>query len=193
MVYSACGTITTFGTTLGKTMQIGGSTPVITQQPVATATCPAGPAEVSIAASGSSLVYRWDVRNLAAVGGWSTITDGPVLIGDAQVAVASGATTATLSLTDFHSGWRSSSTNSGRAVRCVIANSCPNSTTVTSSTALISLCQGDLNCDGGVDGSDIVTFFGLWENGDAGADINDDGGIDGADVAAYFPIWEAGC
>jgi hypothetical protein len=109
------------------------------------------------------------------------------------VAVASGATTATLSLTDFHSGWRSSAINSGRAVRCVVANSCPNSTTVTSSTALISLCQGDLNCDGGVDGSDIVTFFGLWENGDTGADINDDGGIDGADVAAYFPIWEAGC
>jgi hypothetical protein len=193
IVYSACGVLSSSGTTMSQVLSVGGGAPAITQQPVATSTCPAGPAEISVAATGTTLSYRWDVRNVAATGGWQAITDGPVMIGDVQIATAANSATSTLSLTDFSGAWRTSTLVPGRAVRCTITSSCAGGASVTSTTALISLCQGDLNCDGGVDGGDIVTFFSFWENGDPAADINGDGGIDGADVATYFPIWEAGC
>ena len=30
---------------------------------------------------------------------------------------------------------------------------------------LLEYCPADFNCDGGVDGDDILTFFTAWENG----------------------------
>lgn len=54
-------------------------------------------------------------------------------------------------------------------------------------------CLADFNEDGGVDGTDIESFFITWAAGDTRADVNDDGGIDGADVAAFFIRWQAGC
>lgn len=57
----------------------------------------------------------------------------------------------------------------------------------------IPACAGDFNEDGGVDGSDVDTFFAAWESGESHADINEDGGIDGGDVEAFFARWEAGC
>ena len=54
-------------------------------------------------------------------------------------------------------------------------------------------CVGDFNQDGGVDGSDIDTFFVAWENGGSIADVNQDGGIDGSDVNDFFIRWESGC
>ncbi|MCX5690097.1 MAG: hypothetical protein NTV94_10015, partial [Planctomycetota bacterium] len=47
-------------------------------------------------------------------------------------------------------------------------------------------CIGDFNQDGGVDGSDIESFFLQWEAGDSGADVNQDGGIDGGDIETFF-------
>ncbi|MBS0198456.1 MAG: hypothetical protein JSR77_17025 [Planctomycetes bacterium] len=57
----------------------------------------------------------------------------------------------------------------------------------------VRICAGDYNCDGGVDGTDVQSFFADWERGLESADINADGGIDGADVSAFFEHWEAGC
>ena len=54
-------------------------------------------------------------------------------------------------------------------------------------------CIGDFNRDGGVDGSDVVSFFEAWEAGEVGADVNFSGGVDGSDVEAFFVRWEAGC
>ncbi len=52
--------------------------------------------------------------------------------------------------------------------------------------------SGDFNLDGGIDGSDVDTFFSAWEEGSPEADFNLDGGIDGSDVSAFFSAWEAG-
>ena len=57
----------------------------------------------------------------------------------------------------------------------------------------VAFCQGDFNCDGGVDGLDVDAFFTQWENGSQTADLNADGGVDGGDVSAFFERWEAGC
>lgn len=54
-------------------------------------------------------------------------------------------------------------------------------------------CPADSNCDGGVDGDDVIEFFGWWDQGDARADQNHDGGVDGDDVIEFFHRWDAGC
>ena len=71
---------------------------------------------------------------------------------------------------------------------CTASNACGS---VMSLPVTLTVCIGDYNCDGGVDGSDIATFFGDWEAGVA--DVNDDGGVDGADVEYFFIRWEGGC
>jgi Immunoglobulin domain len=73
---------------------------------------------------------------------------------------------------------------------CVISNFCGSATTA---AAMFTICFGDFNCDGGVDGGDITAFFAAWEDGDPSADINADGGVDGADVVDFFAHWEGGC
>jgi hypothetical protein len=73
---------------------------------------------------------------------------------------------------------------------CVVTNHCGS---VISDPVTLSICIGDFNCDGGVDGSDIGSFFTSWESGEAAADVNGDGGVDGADVSTFFEHWEGGC
>lgn len=54
------------------------------------------------------------------------------------------------------------------------------------------LCYADFNNDGGVDGSDVESFFAVWSNGAMAADVNNDGGVDGGDVETFFQLWAAG-
>lgn len=56
-----------------------------------------------------------------------------------------------------------------------------------------SACIGDFNRDGGVDGSDVSTFFDAWSSASERADVNLDGGVDGNDVEIFFVAWEQGC
>jgi aminopeptidase N len=53
-------------------------------------------------------------------------------------------------------------------------------------------CIADFNQDGGVDGSDVESFFIAWAQADGSADANADGGVDGADVESFFLAWSAG-
>ena len=53
-------------------------------------------------------------------------------------------------------------------------------------------CAADYNVDGGVDGSDIASFFPDWEASASCADVNLDGGVDGADIEAFFVVWQNG-
>ncbi|MBS0195283.1 MAG: immunoglobulin domain-containing protein [Planctomycetes bacterium] len=53
-------------------------------------------------------------------------------------------------------------------------------------------CAADYNQDGGVDGTDVNSFFADWESGLPCSDVNLDGGVDGADVDTFFVAWENG-
>jgi hypothetical protein len=53
-------------------------------------------------------------------------------------------------------------------------------------------CPADFNQDGGVDGSDVESFFLAWESGDPVADVNLDGGVDGSDIETFFVAWQNG-
>lgn len=61
-----------------------------------------------------------------------------------------------------------------------------------SGLVISSYCPADFNLDGGVDGSDVSSFFESWEAGDSLADVNRDGGVDGSDIDTFFTAWEAG-
>jgi hypothetical protein len=167
--------------------------PAITQQPVSVTACATEPVEVTVAATGiRPPSYRWQVRDLSVPSGWRPVDDGPVLIAGIGVATAAGTATPTLTLTDLTPAWRASTVVNARGVRCVVSGQCPGSPGVTSASALVYRCPADLNCDGGIDGSDIDVFYSLWEAGDQSADINFDGGVDGADVGDFFALWERG-
>ena len=189
MVYSPCGVITTQGSPLGVTLAING--PVITRHPESITACPSEPVEVSVLASGA-MSYQWQVRDLGVPAGWKPLEDGPVIIAGAVVAIAAGVASPTLSLSAITPAWRASAALDARAVRCLVFGACTGSASVLSTAALVTRCITDVNCDGGIDGADLVAFFTLWETGTPLADFNDDGGIDGADVGEFFRRWELG-
>jgi hypothetical protein len=52
----------------------------------------------------------------------------------------------------------------------------------------------DFNADGGVDGSDLESFYTVWMSGEPEGDVNLDGGTDGADVEYFITFWmQGGC
>ncbi|MFZ4574668.1 MAG: hypothetical protein ACOYN0_09740 [Phycisphaerales bacterium] len=53
-------------------------------------------------------------------------------------------------------------------------------------------CFADFNNDGGIDGDDVITFFGDWDSNGPCADVDGSGGTDGDDVIAFFSLWDSG-
>jgi hypothetical protein len=151
-------------------------TPVVTQQPAGSPTCPGGAASFTIQAAGGlcdgNFAYAW--RR-----GEAPLVDGPTGTGS-EIA---GATSPTLTI--------SSAGESDEGVYdCVVTNACGAGV---SEGAGLEICYGEFNCDGGVDGTDVSDFFAAWEDGLGIADVNQDGGVDGADVEFFFARWENGC
>ena len=90
----------------------------------------------------------------------------------------------------------------GGNFRCLITNA---SGSVTSNEATLTIldpsdpastscspCAAVYNSDGGVDGTDVDTFFIDWVQGATYADVNQDGGVDGSDVDTFFAAWASG-
>jgi hypothetical protein len=52
---------------------------------------------------------------------------------------------------------------------------------------------GDLNCDGAVDGADLLILLSAWgdcpDPGNCPADLNNDGAVDGADLLLLLSNW----
>jgi hypothetical protein len=53
-------------------------------------------------------------------------------------------------------------------------------------------CAADFNNDGGIDGDDVIGFFGEWDTGGGCADVDASGGVDGDDVILFFGLWDNG-
>ncbi|MCX5690935.1 MAG: immunoglobulin domain-containing protein, partial [Planctomycetota bacterium] len=141
-------------------------TPQISSSPQAQTTCAGQPLTLTLAATGTDpLQFQWYLDNVTI-----------------DAAANPTASTASLVL-DAYAGERGSYT-------CTVSNGCG---TATTQPAVVSICIGDFNCDGGVDGGDIESFFVIWETGDPAADVNRDGGVDGGDIERFFTRWEQGC
>jgi hypothetical protein len=151
------------------TAQLSGA-PLIATQIAGGVTC-AGELNARIVAAGAQS-FQWRRDGIALVNGLA-----------ANGALIQNATTNRLRITEF--GF----TDAG-SYDCVVTNACGS---VTSVAASFARCFADLNCDGGVDGDDVIGFFVVWDASGIAADVNDDGAVDGDDVITFFELWDAGC
>jgi len=179
------------GGTGGESGQPGTSvvrTPGFIQQPAPVSTCASGTATLSVTAVGvGSFTYQWQWQPAGLNTAWAALNDGINIDSQGRPAFdVSGATTTAV-------GVRSISGLGGN-FRCIFTNACGS---VTSNPATLTVCRcldcsADFNQDGGVDGSDVESFFLVWQAGGCNGDVNQDGGVDGSDVEAFFLVWQAG-
>lgn len=73
----------------------------------------------------------------------------------------------------------------------VVTNQC--GSVVSPGAIMPRLSIADFNIDGGVDGSDVQSFFEAFAPSLPVADVNCDGGIDGADIETFFVCWMLNC
>ena len=73
---------------------------------------------------------------------------------------------------------------------CVVSNSCGS---VTTNTAMLTVCRSDFNCDAVVDFFDYVDFGSAFANNGATADFNFDGVVDLFDYLDFVDSFGAGC
>ncbi len=73
-----------------------------------------------------------------------------------------------------------------------VRNVADGGTVAWSAVRLESRCSADFNRDGGIDGSDVESFFEAWSAALPAADVNLDGGVDGGDLEGFFVVWQAG-
>lgn len=147
--------------------------PSIEQGPADLQACGGSEAMFTVTAAGTApFSYVWTLNG-------DVLSDGPLPSG----AVVSGATTQMLTIMHLVGS------NAG-VVAVTVSNACGSTP---QEEVDLTICVGDYNCDGGVDGSDVEAFFSVWEAGESGADVNEDGGVDGGDVEFFFARWEGGC
>lgn len=151
-------------------------TPVFGIPLAGAAACPGGTMSLSTLATNGvcaeGLQYQW--QRQTASGEFVNVNDGGRI---------SGATTSTLTFTDADSSVEG-------VYRVAATNFCGTSY---SNPASAEVCPADIDCSGGIDGDDVITFFSAWDAGLISADFNDDEGVDGDDVIAFFARWDTGC
>lgn len=64
---------------------------------------------------------------------------------------------------------------------------------VASQAAVLTVCEGDVNCDTFVDFLDYLEYLGRYDGGDAAADLDGDGFIDFVDYLEFLNIYNEGC
>lgn len=128
------------------------------------------------AVAAGTVTYRWQ-REINGV--WTDLADGiATSFGRVQ-----GTATPLMTIREYTSA-------SAGSYRCRMSTGCG---TVFSTTATLTVCAADHDCDGAVDGDDVIAFMNQWDLGSAGADITRDGGVDGDDVIEFFARWDSGC
>lgn len=166
--------------------------PTFVQQPESVILCPELPEELVVpVVVGPELVsYNlfWQIEDNNSPDGWRTLDD---MLGDEPLVLASGDlcgyyrySPEGLVLSQF------TSAISGARLRALVNNGCGSTT---SEALSVTICIGDFNCDGGVDGADVSDFFLDWVEANPKADVNEDGGVDGSDVSYFFERWSSGC
>jgi hypothetical protein len=147
----------------------------VASESFASTVCPGGTVVLPITLGGGNIgtpSFSWRSWNRGV------ISDGLQPTGS----IVTGAQSDTLQISGFTPG-------DGDWYYCVISGPC---NSVMTGLFPVLHCPADFNCDGGIDGDDIIAFFAAWENGDMMADTNGDGGVDGDDISTFFTAWENG-
>lgn len=179
----------------GAASVFGSNIPInIIQQPATTTACTPNNSVVSLTAAGTGpFSYQWQWKVGTTVPTWITVANG-VNSGGSRTFTASNATTSAVSLGPFQQ------LTSGLPfieLRCTVSNSCGSAT---SSTAQISVCWADLNCDKIVNDADFVLFASAYNLLDCAvpamparcpADLNFDGFVDDLDFSIFATAYDA--
>ncbi|MCC6230885.1 MAG: hypothetical protein IT432_16865 [Phycisphaerales bacterium] len=164
------------------------NTVAILSQPSSQVVCAEGSGAFSIIASDiGSFTLQWQWQPAGAATAWVDLVAGdnaevggvPVV----HVADVNGDTLGVVPLAGYVDF-------APRAFRCVVANACGE---VISDEATLTVCAGDFNCDGFVNGLDYDAYAELFEGGEIGADVNNDGFVNGIDYDLFAEHFEAGC
>jgi hypothetical protein len=172
----------------GLSIQVTRSPALVDQPPTDTSTCPTGAVSFAVSPLGAGpFDYQWQVND--PVSGWTDLSDGALYIaGSLTCGTINGASLANMQVSlDCEA---TPQELSGAEFRCVVSSSCG---TETSDSATLTICPGDLNCDGFVNGDDYDAFASAFEAGDLAADFNHDGFVNGDDYDSFASAFEAGC
>lgn len=179
----------------GAAFVFGSSIPVnIIQQPATVTACTPNDVVTSLTAAGTGpFSYQWQWKVGTVVPSWIPVTNG-VNSGGTRTFTATNATTSAVTLNLFE---QFSPGLPFIELRCIVSSTCGSAT---SSTAQISVCWADLNCDKFVNDSDFVLFATAYNLLDCAspampprcpADLNFDGFVDDVDFAIFATAYDA--
>lgn len=163
--------------------------PIVTNDPTATTVCraPGSSATLSVGIDAPGAVeYQWYVDAAGTAGGMPLT----------QPFYADPSTGITFEVSGFNgpdltiSGMRAAGPIKDIRFHVETTNPCG---TVSSSSARVSLCESDFNCDGFLDFTDFDSFVNAFEVGETMADFNTDGFIDFTDFDGFVGSFELGC
>lgn len=185
-----------FDTALSSTVVFGGYRPnssladtwlysylPVASVPESVTLCPTAVAMISAEIVGASDI-RWQYRHITDEA-WTDLVDGLNVVTDDFTLLASGSTTASLTLDRAPATW-----DRGGEVRCVAKNEC--GSVLTSGTLLIP-CRIDFDCSSQVDLDDFGLYVNRFENGTDDADFDRSGFVDTDDFTAFVLAFEQGC
>jgi hypothetical protein len=147
--------------------------------------CATSPIEFTAHSAGSRpLEYAWSFR-CSPLDPWTPLTTGPVECGGARIALTHELTP----VSDRLSAFVEQAGDAQIELRVRVTND----SSEDEADFVLTLCAADRNCDGTVDGDDVISFMGPWDNSLPDGDFNRDGAVDGDDVIAFFMAWDSGC
>jgi len=151
------------------------------QQPRLDCRMPTAPAIFSVTAAGTGpFSFQWEAWD-AGTSNWAPIANGAV----PGIGVVAGSTTDTLTVSSA-----AAAAPPGHSFRCVVTNACGSAT---SSTAALTICRADFNCDGTVNSGDFFGFLTPFFNHAPEADFNRDGSADSQDFFDFLATFFTGC
>lgn len=164
-----------------------------TTQPQPVSVCPSGTGQFSVLTDGTGPVgHRWQWQQTGAPGVWTDINDGSNSDSGGVVRfVGSGASSPTLHVTRELNPLGAIEVI--QAIRCVAINACGE---VPSDAVALTVCRGDINCDGAVNTSDLVLLlaaFGSPSPDGGGSDLDHNGVVNTADLTLLLSRFGQAC
>ncbi len=158
--------------------------PIISQQPMSTATCASGSAMFSVIPDGAGpFTFAWEAELDPSI--WTPVEDGVLLHGAIILGTVNGASTSVLTIDGLtHFPEDRNSLN----LRCNLIDSCGSTTSDTALLTAWQIATGDANGDGLCNGGDVPVFAdavvhgGVPSAGLCACDFNADGVVTAADV-----------
>jgi len=157
------------------------SNPIIQTQPIGGPVCPGGTKQLTVTlAPGNygTVTYQW-WRYIPAFPIFAQVSSGVLPSG----AIAAGAQTATLTLSNFQQ-------QDAGQYYCMVTGECG---LVPTSEVTLTWCAADFDCSGAVGVPDIFAFLSAWFAQSPTADIDGNPGITVPDIFAFLSLWFAGC